>query len=136
MVSDPSHGGHHVGFVAAFGDDVEPVVGVDHAVEAATEAGVGVEDVAGFILDEAASAGAFDFGETLGAEVVAGGAIVDLLACEGDVVVVVEIGGVGRNPREIPTMRFLKASSLASGAREMATYATSRAPRCGNEPAT
>ena len=37
VVSDPSHGGHHVGFVAAFGDDVEPVVGVDHRVEAAAE---------------------------------------------------------------------------------------------------
>src|SRR5580704_741454 len=102
VVADPGHGGHHVGFVAASGGDVEPVVGVDHSIEAAAEAGIGVEDVAVFILDEAAGAGAFDFGEALGAEVVAGGAVVYLLAGEGDVVVIIEIAGVGRDPSEIP----------------------------------
>src|SRR6185369_997463 len=56
MMADP---GHRVGqpvFVAPFRREVQEVVGADQDVEAAGVGGVGVEDFAGFILIENASA--------------------------------------------------------------------------------
>lgn len=88
------------GFVAALRREVEVHIGADQHFVAAAVSGIGMEDVAGGVFIEDAVAGEF-----LADEVAKGVVVVDLAGSDfvvgiGDVIVVVEIVGVGRNPLE------------------------------------
>src|SRR6476661_5701970 len=98
MVPDPVHG---VPFVAALGGEVEIIVRADEDVAAAPIGRIGVKDLACGILVEHADPGQFASGRAVRRLVIiiglAGGS---LILRGGDVIVVVEVVSVGRDPVE------------------------------------
>jgi hypothetical protein len=101
VITDPVLAGRRV-FVAAFGGEVEEVVGGVEEVNAAFVRGVCVEDMAAGIAVKGADAFAFADIEAVGGVVVDGGVVFVLFGREGDVEVVIEITAVGRIPVEFP----------------------------------
>jgi hypothetical protein len=101
-----------IGFVPAFGDEVEVVIGGVHHVEAARVAPVGVEDRAAVVLCKDADAFLVGAGVVIDGIVVGGLAARDLFGLERDVEVVVEIAAGGRQPLESPAQALRKSLQL------------------------
>src|SRR5260370_37858307 len=95
VVADPGHGLREAGFVAAFGREVEEVVGAEEHVQAASVGRVGVEDFAGFVFVENAEAGIF-FAQGLALDIVVFAVALGVFVFgEGNGVVEVEIVLIG-----------------------------------------
>src|SRR6185312_15972101 len=102
VVPYPGHGEGQPGLVAALRHGVEQIVTPEQRLGAARKGGVGMEDLAVPVLVEHADAWRLLARKPVRAVVVVDVALGDLFRRERDVIVVVEVAPVGRDPREAP----------------------------------
>src|SRR5262249_40745826 len=108
MMAKPCHGEGQAIFITACGNIVQIVVRVDCALAPASVGGIRVEDLAIPIFVKDADARSFRTGKFGEFAVVFDFAAADLVRCEGNVVVVIEVSVVGRNPTKLPAKSLLK----------------------------
>src|SRR5215472_18502862 len=108
MMSDPLHPILEAPFVTSFWDEVEPRVRGQEIFEPARKCGVGVKYLASFVLGEYAGSGGFRRRKLADPVVVVHLALPQLLGCERDMKVPIEIATQGRNPLETPTHPLLE----------------------------
>src|ERR1700719_4820051 len=108
MMANPGHCEWQAILVAAFGHQVEIVVGVDNVLGPTSVGGISVEDAPTLILVEDADSRRFHTGEFHEVEVVLYFAFCHFLLREGSAVVVVEVAPERRDPGKAPAHALLK----------------------------
>src|SRR5262245_61236483 len=100
VVSHPGHREGQPGLVAALRHGIEKIVAAEQRLGAARKGGVSMEDLAVPVLVEHADARRLLTREPVRAEVIVDVALGDLFRRERDVMVVVEVAPVRRDPLE------------------------------------
>ena len=108
VMAEPRHREAQAVFIAAFRNTVEIVVGVHRGLGAARVGGIGVEDIAVFVLVEDADSRRFLAGEFRELKVELDLAFGKSFGSEGDAIVAVEITFVRRNPVELSSHALLE----------------------------
>src|SRR6478672_11481881 len=110
-MADPGHGPWQSGLVTAFWNPVEIEIDTEQGFASAGISRISVENVSGFVFVKNAYPGGFLAREIASAKVVVA-AFGDFISGEGNLIVVIEVVPVRREPLKPPTHPLLKGRDL------------------------